>query len=439
MRIGRINRFIALFLIFTLLFGLVPNTYDVYAVEKIIEEQNNSDLEIVPNVVSGSSIKNKKEIEEIQIDQQDNELKAVPSQMKVQLDWHKSYGSDGVCELIPSNEPDKNKIGSKAQCRLTLSWDGEETFDVGEIKVRMPQYIFQTRDGDDIGHYTLGIEPSGGQEGFGYYVENNEIIIFNEQKMEGAHNFICDFTYYTGCEYYPYRIKDNYIKEFSAIVQYGEKLQNQIESNSLKVCYHTDIILDRFWVNGEVCDFDVVKNRISVTDDDKDKYVYVEWTAIGNFERYTQLGNIEYQMDFDQNGVVVGYEDDKTWNTVETGSSEITLMDEIRYPYWRERFRTVLVRYEKPKVDTKFVCLSKAVVTGKDNNYQTKGASRDVCEWKETLPKEDSYGYKDGLFKEGKLVNNNLQTINEKGWYEQKIEYTIGTKIENLDALEQVQ
>ena len=133
------------------------------------------------------------------------------------VEWEDASGDKTISgngtslEITPTNNQTDNFV--KAVIHLTL--DGSKTYETGELKIRLPRYIFNNIDGGKLTDKTItGIDTSGrassfakvdvgvpfspatSQEtDFNYYIDNDDIIITNYKKIANKITFDCSISW----------------------------------------------------------------------------------------------------------------------------------------------------------------------------------------------------------------------------------------------------
>lgn len=139
-----------------------------------------------------------------------------------QIEWlTKDTVDDGQANnLFQKWDDDKEK---NVRFRLSFSLSGKNDYDPGDIQIKVPRYIFETRDGQPTGTLSLAVPEAPDQSGvFQYYLEKGDTeatdddyyIIINTRKLSAASQGYIDGTI---GQLVPHTIKDRATGYFATL------------------------------------------------------------------------------------------------------------------------------------------------------------------------------------------------------------------------------
>lgn len=368
-RLQQMKRWCVCLLVFLLVIGVGFQNQFVYAITNEIQVQEGEVEKLTGSSISVNTIENRTRSIE---DSKNKDVKLTLNWSSPEEEGYLAYDQEGVCQLTPEGGFDGIK-GRKVQCRLKLELSGEHSYESDEIKIHMPKSLFVSRAQSLIGTVTLGIPENGGKEGFGYYWEDDEVILYNVKRLEGANVFFCDMTYSYS---QPQEIQNKYRKSFQGVVKFGVNQNIEVLSNILTVQVNTSVKIESITGEGYVVsDWNTAWGTPPSTMEDG---TYVEWKYNVLLERdSTQPSKLSYEGKFqDDHGKVIAYynQEKAEWISVENGGEQIQVDDtSVVTSYHSTR---VVVCYPKIEGDHTFYSDVTVIATGIDDGIPIENYKR---------------------------------------------------------------
>ncbi|MDQ0360998.1 isopeptide-forming domain-containing fimbrial protein [Breznakia pachnodae] len=274
---------------------------------------------------------------------------------KIQLNWlddNKQILTEPLAEQSPTSFDAKTFA-------YHIRYESVHEAEIGEVEIRVPRYIFNTRDGNGVELSEIGVVHSsetGGASSFRYTIdtETNEIVITNYAKINAGTLFDCDVLY----KYNPGEIANGTTSEIKATVKTVEEgVEVTGESNALTTKVNTTI--------GSIKSFKGIENQYiqwqshwGTPDADADKYYYVYWRTNYYMDGQSQPATITVEdiMKADDEGEIIAIsQHPNTASVSETGlvfGGDLSTIQFTANSYDSRRASVgVLVRYPKEKED----------------------------------------------------------------------------------------
>lgn len=234
-----------------------------------------------------------------------------------------TYDADdsSVVNLTPSvNSSATTTDGTFAQCSIMFSIGGNIDAAPGDIKIRIPRYLFEDRDGNPQGTFTTGVSNTqAGPTGFYYTIDEaaNEIVLTNYTAISAGYVFHCTTTYYCtgasagGDSYFPSEIADGYTTSFDAKLSMTlDGTESTASTAPLSLTYDTDAYVSNVFKTAQT-KYEIWQSTwgtqpAGISDDD---YIYLIWQV-----RVWDYGTQPYTLTLSEDtskgavpGTVIGY------------------------------------------------------------------------------------------------------------------------------------
>ena len=219
-----------------------------------------------------------------------------------------NYSGLRVNDAKTEIEVDLNNNNSQvATMQLRFSMNGAQTAAPGEIEIRVPMYIFMTREGLPTGTFKLNLQEGieQGVTGF-FYVKDNvskELVIKNFADIAGGETFICQIDY----EFTPGYVKSGFSNsDISATYRLREA--QEVRSEALSITTNTSVAqLRTFSKDGKnVSKYESWQSGWGANPDPGSKdFIYLVWNVAMTTDNCSQPYEIVIE-DIQSDGEIIG-------------------------------------------------------------------------------------------------------------------------------------
>ena len=264
------------------------------------------------------------------------------SDQNVSIEWLSA--DDGTIEgnnliVAPETRYPKHKTGTNAEketrdLALGLKFSvSDANLAPGEVKIKLPRYLFEDRDGKpsgEIDYNTLPFMPLGQEGGntlFNYEVKDDHILITNRESIVGAYSAEATIRY----KYRPFYIANGAESKFN--LEYELK-DSKFESDKLTAKNTTNTSFDKTGPNSDWLKkqfnfkYEVWNPEWGTAPENSEEYFYTEWLLNFRYINGTQKVKLDIEPDI-SNGELVGYKERATGNFIKTDNNKISNMTDI--------------------------------------------------------------------------------------------------------------